>query len=199
VISGQLISRTGRYRLFPIAGTVLVVAGFWLVTRMNADTSTLTASENLLVIGFGMGLISQTYILAVQNAVQPNEIGIATASILFFRSIGGTFAVAAFGSLLTSELRRNLSSQLGPAARSVDPQQLLQSPAAAQELPARLVHGVEVALASSLHSVFVACVPITIAALLLSFLLKELPLRTQRPTDAPPEATGAATNRRQQT
>jgi EmrB/QacA subfamily drug resistance transporter len=180
VIAGQIISRTGRYRLFPIAGTVLVVTGFWLLTRMDVHTSSLTATEYMLVIGAGMGLMSQTYILAVQNSVEPREMGIATASLLFFRSIGGTFAVAAFGSILTSTLRSNLTSQLGAAAGTINPQRILHSPAAAQQLPPDLVHGVRVALASSLHNVFLACVPIAAAALLLSLLLKELPLSTER-------------------
>jgi EmrB/QacA subfamily drug resistance transporter len=184
VASGLVISRTGRYRLFPISGTLLVVVGFWLLTRMGVGTSSLTATLYMLVIGLGMGLMFQTYILAVQNAVPPREMGIASASVQFFRSIGGTFAVAAFGSVLTSRLRTELAHQLGPNAQTVNPQRLLASPASAHELPPHLVHGVRLSLASALHEVYLAALPLVGLALLVSFLLKELPLRTERGIEA---------------
>ena len=184
VISGLLISRTGRYRVFPISGTLLVVVGFWLLTRMGVGTSSLTATLYMLVIGLGMGLMFQTYILAVQNAVEPREMGIASAAVQFFRSIGGTFAVAAFGSILTSRLRSELADHLGAKARVVNPQRLLASPESAHELPTHLVHGVRLSLASALHDVYLASLPLVGLALLASFLLKELPLRTERGIEA---------------
>jgi EmrB/QacA subfamily drug resistance transporter len=184
IISGFVISRTGRYRVFPIAGTLVVSVGFWLLTRMDVDTSSSTATAYMLVIGFGMGLMFQTYILAVQNAVQPREMGIASAAVQFFRSIGGTFAVAAYGSVLTNHLRSNLATELGPASKTINPQRLLASPESAHRLPAHLVHGVRLSLASSLHTVFVASLPLLGLALVLSLLLKELPLRTERGVEA---------------
>jgi EmrB/QacA subfamily drug resistance transporter len=178
IISGLVISRTGRYRLFPIAGSAVVAAGFWLLTRMTVHTSSLTVAGYLLVIGFGMGLMVQVYVLAVQNAVEPQDMGIAIASTQFFRSMGGTFAVAAFGSILTSRLATELSSHLGAAASRIDPQRLLQSPTAAHRLPTNLVDGVRASLAAALHPVYVTCFVISLLALAVSFLLKELPLRT---------------------
>jgi predicted MFS family arabinose efflux permease len=178
IISGLVISRTGRYRLFPIAGSVVVAAGFWLLTRMTVHTSSLTVAGYLLVIGFGMGLMVQVYVLAVQNAVERQDMGVAIASTQFFRSMGGTFAVAAFGSILTSRLATELSSHLGAAASRINPQRLLQSPRAAHQLPANLVEGVRASLAAALHPVYVTCFVIALLALAVSFLLKELPLRT---------------------
>jgi EmrB/QacA subfamily drug resistance transporter len=184
VASGFLISHTGRYRLFPIAGTAIVVAGFWLLSRMDVHTSSLTATGWMLVIGVGMGLIYQTYVLAVQNAVQPPEMGVATASIQFFRSIGGTFAVAAFGSVLSSRLTTELASHLGAARGKVNPQRLLQSPAVAQHLPPHLVQGVRASLAASLHPIFLSCFVIALLALLTSLFLKQLPLRAHAGIDS---------------
>jgi EmrB/QacA subfamily drug resistance transporter len=184
VISGFVISRTGRYRLFPIGGTLLVVVGFWLLTRMDVGTSSFTATLYMLVVGLGMGLMFQTYILAVQNAVHPSEMGIASAAVQFFRSIGGTFAVAGFGSILTTRLRDALAEHLGARAGTVNPQRLLASPASAHELPPQLVHGVRLSLASALHDVYLASLPLVGLALLVSFLLKELPLRTERGIEA---------------
>ena len=180
VLSGQLISRSGRYRVFPIAGSVFLVVGFWLLTRLDVHTSSLTTTADLLVIGLGLGLMYQTYVLAVQNAVSPSDMGIATASVPFFRSIGATFAVAALGSILTTRLRHELAQHLGSAAARVNPQVLLQSPATANRLPPQLVHGVRVALSLSLHTVFDACLPLAAVTVVTAFLLKERPLRTTR-------------------
>jgi EmrB/QacA subfamily drug resistance transporter len=192
VLSGQLISRSGRYRVFPLAGSAFLVAGFWLLTRLDVHTSSLTTTADLLVIGLGLGLMYQTYVLAVQNAVAPSDMGIATASVPFFRSIGATFAVAALGSILTSRLRHELALHLGSAATRVNPQVLLQSPATANRLPAHLVQGVRVALSLSLHTVFDACLPLAAVTVVTALLLKELPLRTTRAVDRPavPEVAG---------
>ena len=184
VLSGQLISRTGRYRVFPIVGSLFLVVGFWLLTRMGSQTSSLTATVDMLVIGLGLGLMYQTYVLAVQNAVPPREMGIATASVQFFRSIGATFAVAALGGILASRLHGELAAQLGSAAKTVNPQLLLQSPATASHLPAQLVHGVRLALALSLHSVFDVCLPLAVVTVATALLLKELPLRTKTGLEA---------------
>ena len=178
ILSGLVISRTGRYRMFPIVGSAVVAAGFWLLTGMTAQTSSLTVAGYLLVIGFGMGLTVQVYVLAVQNAVEPRDMGIAIASTQFFRSIGGTFAVAAFGSILTSRLASELTAHLGTAAKRINPQGLLQSPTIARHLPPDLVDGVRASLAAALHPVYLTCFVIAVLAFGTSFFLKELPLRT---------------------
>jgi EmrB/QacA subfamily drug resistance transporter len=195
VVSGYLISRTGRYRRFPIAGSLIVVVGFWLLTRMDIHTSSLTTTGDMLVIGFGMGLVAQTYVLAVQNAVPPREMGTATASVLFFRSIGGAFAVAAFGSILTTRLRSELAVQLGHAANTVDVQRILQAPGSGNRLGSQMVDGIRSALSSSLHSVFVVCFVLALVALVVSVLLRELPLRTQTGLELRDEPASAAPSR----
>ncbi len=129
------------------------------------------------MIGFGI-LTVQVYVLAVQNAVEPRDMGIAIASTQFFRSIGGTFAVAAFGSILTSRLASELTAHLGTAAKRIDPQGLLQSPTIARHLPPDLVDGVRASLAAALHPVYLTCFVIAVLAFGTSFFLKELPLRT---------------------
>jgi EmrB/QacA subfamily drug resistance transporter len=195
IVTGRLITKTGHYRLFPVFGTLVVLAGFWLLTRMDAHTSTLVAVRDMVVIGLGMGLTFQTYVIALQNAVPRAELGVATASIQFFRSIGGTFAVAAYGTILTSRLRTELPRQLGSAARQISPERLLQQPALAHRLPAHEVEGVRVALADSLHSVFLAAVPLMALAFVVSLLLRQIPLRTTAHVEAsarPDEAGGTA-------
>ena len=177
VASGQIITRTGRYKVFPVAGSAVTLLGFVLLTRMDVHTSTLQATMFMVVIGLGLGQVIQTYTLAVQNGVDRSQLGIATAATQFFRSIGGTFGVAAMGALLTARLSTELAARLGDAASSIDPQRLLE-PGGGVQVPPALLGGVRDALAASLHTVFVAGVPIMVLALVCALLLKEVPLRT---------------------
>jgi len=197
MVTGRIITRTGRYRVFPIAGTVVAVAGFWLLTRLDAQSTNLETVVDMVVIGIGMGLTVQTYVVALQNAVPRSELGVATAANMFFRSMGGMFAVAAFGTVLTNRLAVELPAQLRAAAGTVTPQSLLREPDAAGRLPPHLVQGVHEALAASLHTVFVDMVPVVALALVLAFLLKEIPLRTAAHVHAAvakpePEVSGPA-------
>jgi EmrB/QacA subfamily drug resistance transporter len=160
--SGQAISRTGRYRIFPLVGSTLVLIGCVLLARVGADTSRLTASAVLLVVGIGMGTMFQTFVIATQNRVDFSELGVATAAIQFFRSMGGSLAVAGLGTLL--------SARLGPG---IDANRLTQGAS----------HGAREALAHATHGVFVAIVPLAAVVVALSILLPEEPLRTRAPAD----------------
>jgi MFS family permease len=160
--SGQLISRTGRYRIYPLIGSTVVLIGTILLTTLDTETSRPLASAYLVVIGVGMGLMFQTFVIATQNRVDPADLGVATAAIQFFRSMGGSLAVAVLGALLVARLPAN-----------VDPNRLTsggaQVPEAARE-----------ALNAGTHAVFVAVVPLAAIVLVLAFLLPEHPLRTKR-------------------
>ena len=104
--SGQYISRTGRYKVFPILGSLLVLAGCILLALLDEDTSRIVVTLDLTVVGLGMGTMFQTFVIATQNRVDMSEIGVATAAIQFFRSMGGSLAVAGLGALLTARLAR---------------------------------------------------------------------------------------------
>jgi len=106
--SGQYISRTGRYKVFPILGSLLVLAGCILLALLDADSSRIVVTLDLTVVGLGMGTMFQTFVIATQNRVDMSEIGVATAAIQFFRSMGGSLAVAALGALLTARLAGGL-------------------------------------------------------------------------------------------
>jgi EmrB/QacA subfamily drug resistance transporter len=152
IASGQVVTRTGRYKIFPIAGSAMSLVGFWLLTRLNVHSTSFDATVAMVVIGFGIGQMMQTYTLAVQNDARREDMGVATATTQFSRSIGGTFGVAVLGTILQQRLH---------VERALHPDD------------ARL------ALANSLHTVFMAAVPLAAIALLLAFLLKEKPLRTE--------------------
>ena len=181
-VTGQLISRTGRYRPFPIVGSVFILGGLTLLTLLGEGSPPVAVAGILVITGTGMGMTFQPYIIATQNAVEVSNLGIATATIQFFRSMGGSLAVAALGTLLANRLATELQARLGAGgAARVDTDRLLGGGAS---VPGGLSAGVQAALADALHSVFLAAVPLGLVALLLAVALPELPLRTWSGRDA---------------
>jgi EmrB/QacA subfamily drug resistance transporter len=147
-ISGQIITRTGRYKPFPIAGTLIMAIGFFLLSRMDPQTSALTRSLSMLVVGLGLGMVMQVLVLAVQNAVEYRELGVATSGATFFRSIGGSFGVAVFGTIFSNRLQTTLAHE--PRVQ---------------------------AYADALQTVFLGTIPFALLAFALTWLLREVPLR----------------------
>jgi EmrB/QacA subfamily drug resistance transporter len=135
VISGQIISKTGRYRTFPIMGAVLMVIGLFLLSRVHYDTSLVVIMAFMLITGYGLGNTMQPLMLAVQNSVAPRDIGVATASSTFFRQIGGTLGVAVFLSILFSTVGDKIAVALKSAAGTPDFQAAAQNPAIAGVKP----------------------------------------------------------------
>lgn len=177
VISGRLISNSGRYRAYPIAGMAIVCVGLWLMSRLNTTTGLAEVSAYMLVLGIGVGMVMQVIVLAVQNAVEYRDLGTATAGVNFFRSMGSAFGVAVFGSILTNRLDYNLP-RLIPQASGLKAGQLLGStPAQLRMLPAPVRAGAQQAFSMSLHTMFIWVVPLAVVGFLLTWLLQEIPLR----------------------
>jgi EmrB/QacA subfamily drug resistance transporter len=135
VISGQIISKTGRYRTFPIMGAVLMVIGLFLLSRVHYDSPLIVIMAFMLLTGYGLGNTMQPLMLAVQNSVAPRDIGVATASSTFFRQIGGTLGVAVFLSILFSTVGDKIAVALKSAAGTPDFQAAAQNPAIAGVKP----------------------------------------------------------------
>jgi len=177
VLSGRAITRLGRYKVFPIAGTIVLVAGMFLLSRLGVGTAPWLASVYMLVVGVGIGLVMQVLVLVVQNDVAPRDIGVATSTATFFRSVGGSFGVAIFGAIFASRL----TDQLAKLPHSVTAQLgsgVHLQPEQAKHLPP-LVHADFLnAFAHSLHSVFLFGMALAIIPAVLAWLLKEVPLRT---------------------
>jgi EmrB/QacA subfamily drug resistance transporter len=171
--SGQLISRFGRYKPFPIAGTAIMAIGLGLLSRLQVGTSTLTAGLYMLVLGLGLGLVIQVLVLAAQNAVDYKYLGVASSGSTLFRQIGGSIGVAIFGAIFANQLTSNLAGKLPPGAHvPASP-----NPAALKRLPPA-AHAVYVtAITDALHPVFLAAAGAAVLAFLLSWLLREVPLR----------------------
>jgi EmrB/QacA subfamily drug resistance transporter len=170
--SGQVITRTGRYKAFPVAGTAIAAVGMSLLSRLDAGSSTLYASMAMLVMGLGLGLVMQVLVLAVQNAVDYAELGVATSGATLFRSMGGSLGTAALGAIFTNRLAHELAGTPGGAVGSAS-----IDPAAVQRLPGPVRESFTGAFTDALSTVFVVAAAIVVVAHLLSWLIEERPLR----------------------
>jgi EmrB/QacA subfamily drug resistance transporter len=172
--SGVLVGRTGRYKIFPVAGTAVMALAFALMSRMNPSTSALLQSLYLFILGAGIGLCMQVLILIVQNTSRFEDLGVATSGVTFFRTIGSSFGAAIFGSLFTNFLR----PRIGPAlAASGAPPAAANSPEALHKLPHAVAAPIVEAYATSLTQVFMWAVPVALVGFTLALFLKEVPLR----------------------
>jgi MFS family permease len=187
--AGRTASRTGHYRIFPVAGTPIALVGVWLISRLQPSSSALDIVIATAVVGVGMGLTIQTLVVALQNAVERSELGVATAANQFFRSVGGAIAVGAFGTLLVTRLRVGLDQR---AIHGVSPEQLLESPGAASHFSPRIVDGVHAALSAALHWVFLGVLPLLAIAVAAVLLLRDIPLRTSSHVDVSAEPSAGA-------
>jgi EmrB/QacA subfamily drug resistance transporter len=178
ISSGRLISRNGRYRIYPILGTALCTVGMFLFTRLDADSSLKESSVYMLVLGSGLGMTMQIPIMAIQNSVERRYLGIATSVANFFRSMGGSFGVAIFGAVLSNRLAHYLPLLLPPEALGrFDVKALQASPAQVRALPPAIQNGIVEAIARSLHTVFLTALPAAALAFVVALLLRERPLR----------------------
>jgi MFS family permease len=174
ITSGQTISRLGRYRFFPIAGTAVMTVGMFLLSRLQVATPTYVAALYALVLGLGLGMVMQVLILAVQNAVDPSVMGVATSGSTLFRQIGGSIGVALFGTIFANRLHVELAKRVPAGARipkTINPQGI-------RALPAAIHKALVDAYAAALHPVFLTAAGISLLAFALTWLLREVPLRT---------------------
>jgi len=177
--SGQLIARTGRYKIYPIIGTALLVVALFLLSRLDEHTSTAVTSVYFFVLGTSLGLILQVLVIAVQNSVDFADLGAATSGATFFRSIGGSFGVSVFGAVFSNRLAVELASALHgvtvPAGFKLASAEA--NPALLKRLPAAIRADVQHAYSLALHPVFLYALPVALIAFVLSWFLREVPLR----------------------
>jgi EmrB/QacA subfamily drug resistance transporter len=181
--SGQIISRTGRYRVFPIVGTALLIAGMLLLSRLQRDTPQLMISLYMVLVGLGVGLVMQVLILAMQNAVDHRDLGTATSAANFFRSMGGVLGTALFGSVLSNRLDHYLPQFVSPdrlsGAAGASGGLLAGSPEQLRHLPPDIYDGLVEAFVRSIDTVFLWAMPVTVVAFITMWFLRELPLRDE--------------------
>ncbi|WP_214102750.1 MFS transporter [Acrocarpospora catenulata] len=177
ITSGRLISRTGRYRVFPIIGLAVTTVAMLLLHTIDETTPLALCGLYFFLLGAGLGMVNQVLVIAVQNVVGYTDLGVATSSIAFSRSIGGAFGVSVFGSVFAGRLADTLRHGLG-LPPGFDPAAVQGDPKAVRALPPALVGPVVHAYAESITAIFLVAAPVAFVGFLLAWLLRELPLRT---------------------
>ncbi|MEU7784369.1 MDR family MFS transporter [Amycolatopsis sp. NPDC049159] len=191
IAAGNAVSKTGRYKIFPLAGAAGMTIGLYLLSRLDTDTGFWEASAYMAVLGLGIGLGMQVLTIAVQNTVDYADLGVATSGVTFLRSIGSSFGAAIFGTVYANQLTPNLATAVASLPPGVDPR-ALQVPTALHALPAGVSAPVIQAYSDSLHVVFLAAAPVGLVAFALAFFLKEVPLRDTARAAAPDLGDGFA-------
>jgi MFS family permease len=203
IIVGRLITRTGRYKEFMLAGLLIMAGGYFLLTRLEYGSTQMDLTLDMIVVGLGLGAVLQTYTLVVQNATTREDLGVATSTTQLSRSLGATLGTALFGTIMTNGMKTEIPKHLPPQA--------LQGPQAANlsegsgvgavldpnalgQLPDVVATGIREGLAAAMHPVFVAGLPVLAVALVATLFIRALPLRTvafadmERDTPAPGDA-----------
>ncbi|BCB86453.1 MDR family MFS transporter [Phytohabitans suffuscus] len=204
VLSGRAMSRIGRYKWFPVAGSAVLSAGMLLFTQLRVETSLWLAFGYLVVIGVGLGLCMQSLVLAVQNAVDLRDLGAGTSAVTFFRSLGGSFGVAILGAVLSSRLTAELRDRLPGAVSRLTPEQAarfeasggasnfsINEPSVIRALPEPLREAIRFAFVDALHLVFLIAGLVAIVAVVVTLALPDHELRGAAPSTAEDSATDA--------
>jgi EmrB/QacA subfamily drug resistance transporter len=187
IVAGQVTTRTGRYKVFPVLGGGIMALGMFLLTHLDIGTTRLTSALYYVVLGLGMGFIMQMVSLIAQNSVEQKDMGVASSARMFFQQIGGSLGVAAFGAVFARKLTESLASASAGAHVTVSGGQV--NPATVNSLPAPIRHDVFFAIAHAVQSVFIWALPAAVLIFVLAIFIKEVPLRGRV---APPEAGEAA-------
>ncbi|MFV0306796.1 MAG: MDR family MFS transporter, partial [Desertimonas sp.] len=172
---GRLVLWTGRYKPFPVVGTALAAGGLFAVGHITGETSYAWLLAPMIAMGFGMAAVFTTTSIATQNAVEFSDLGIATATIMFFRSLGGAFGLAAFGTILNATIRAEIPARLDVSADQAS--DLIREPADIQALPAGSRDAVIDAVALGVGRIYLVCAGVMVIGFIASVLMPERPLR----------------------
>jgi len=180
IISGRLTSKLGRYKAFPIIGTAILSFGLWLFSHITLTTSEWVVGLWMLVVGAGLGSFMQIMTLAIQNSVSRQEMGTATSVATFFRSLGGSFGGAIFGTILISRLSKHLNeiTHGNPAAQHINVSSIQSG--VSSSLPPQIAHDVLQAFTLSFRDMFLLAIPFALLAFVVAFFLREAPLSNTR-------------------
>jgi EmrB/QacA subfamily drug resistance transporter len=189
-VGGQIVSRTGRYRVFPIVGTATMSIGIFLLSRLTPHTSTLEASLYMFVTGAGIGLVMQVLVVAVQNAVDYSDLGVATSGNTLLRNVGSSVGTAVIGTIFATELASNLTHDFPHSPQLVHSSRTLSTAILAQLPPAVRATFLD-AYSQALNTAFRVAGFVSIVAFVASWFVKELPMRTTVTAEGIGEAFGS--------
>jgi EmrB/QacA subfamily drug resistance transporter len=192
ITSGRLIAKYGRYRILPIAGSLLAIVGFFLFSHISLTTSQFTLSIWMVVLGLGMGPFMQVTTLAVQNSIDRKDMGTATSTVTFFRSLGSSLGASVLGALLVNRLNYNLPKLLPAHSKGQFSAKNLQtSTAQLKHAPPHVLHAVLEAYAKSFHTIYLFTIPLAILMFIAALCLRETPLKSSAKDMAQGEALEA--------
>ncbi|MFF8844729.1 MDR family MFS transporter [Streptomyces sp. NPDC015127] len=184
MVAGRVTTNTGRYRVFPIIGGALMVAGLFLLATMDTGTSRLTAGLYMAVLGAGMGFLMQITMLVAQNSVEMKDMGVASSAATLFRTLGSSFGVAIMGALFTSRVQDEMAARGGAQATAGSAQ---LDAASLAKLPDPVREAYEFAVASGTHAAFLVGGAVAVIGLVAAFFVEEVPLRGAAPAPSPAE------------
>jgi EmrB/QacA subfamily drug resistance transporter len=190
LLAGQVTSRTGKYKIFPVIGSVLLVIGLLLLSRVGADTPLWQTDLYMVVFGAGLGLNMQSIVLAMQNAVDPRDMGVATSATTFFRQVGGSLGTAVFLSILFTNAATNITNNLHKAGIHGVPVDINDT-AGLGSLPEAVKHPILVGFSDAMDVVFFVGACVLVFAVVLAAMMKEVPLRMQSGLQAAREHAAA--------
>ncbi|WP_284575838.1 MDR family MFS transporter [Streptomyces sp. 2P-4] len=190
LIAGRVTTNSGRYKVFPIAGGALMVAGLYLLAQMDTGTGRLLSGVYMAILGAGLGFLMQITMLVAQNSVEMKDMGVASSTATLFRTLGGSFGVALMGSLFTGRVTDAMTERLGPeAAGAVGSAQL--DAASLAKLPEAVREAYQYAVAAGTHSAFLLGAFVAVLGFAAAWFVKEVPLRGSGPAPAADPAGGA--------
>jgi MFS family permease len=187
IVAGQVTTKTGRYKVFPILGGAIMAVGMFLLSGLDTGTTRLESALYYVVLGLGMGFLMQMVSLIAQNSVQQKDMGVASSARMFFQQIGGSLGVAAFGALFARQLTASLSAATsrGGTGVHISASGGQLNPATVNSLPALVRHDVFAAIADAIQHVFIWALPAAVIIFVLAWFIKEVPLRGRTPADQP--------------
>ncbi|WP_327436363.1 MFS transporter [Streptomyces sp. NBC_01201] len=189
LVAGRVTTSTGKYKIFPILGSVLMIAGLFLLATMDAGTTRFTSGVYMAVLGAGMGFLMQITMLVAQNSVELKDMGVASSATTLFRTLGSSFGVAIMGALFTGRVQDEMAARGGGGATEQSAQLDASSLA---KLPDAVREAYEYAVASGTHIAFLVGGSVAVVALVAALFVKEVPLRGMAGPDAPEDGDGTA-------
>ncbi|RMB81052.1 MFS transporter [Streptomyces shenzhenensis] len=177
MVAGRVTTNTGRYKIFPIAGGVLMVAGLYLLSLMDTGTSRFTSGVYMAILGLGMGCLMQITMLVAQNSVQMKDMGVASSSTTLFRTLGSSFGVAIMGALFNHRVQDVMAERAGSAGRQLTEQSAQLDAASLAKLPAAAREAYQHAVSAGTHSAFLLGTAVAVIVLIAAVFVKEVPLK----------------------
>ncbi|MFG2637590.1 MDR family MFS transporter [Streptomyces sp. NPDC048362] len=192
MIAGRVTTSSGRYKLFPIVGGVLMIVGLYLLSLMDTDTSRLTSGIYMAVVGAGMGCLMQITMLVAQNSVEMKDMGVASSSTTLFRTLGSSFGVAIMGALFNHRVQDVMAEKAGSLGANITQKSAQLDAKSLDKLPAVAREAYQHAVSSGTHAAFLLGAAVAVPVLIMALFVKEVPLRSGPQKPAPAEGDEVA-------